>query len=153
MIMIAKELIPDKEWIIKDNKNKIGSITKFKKGYTFLKNGQQFNIENLSNYQIQFQNKTIESKIQYDNVSYVIYDYPCSSKPFFPIYNLQKKLPIFAKSSKSKSLFCAGYYLIQFRKGWVKSFCPKMITLERYSYLGPYKTEQEIKNELTKLNK
>lgn len=151
MNIIAKELIPDKEWIVKKNDNKIGTIAKIKKGYTFLKNGRHTVIQNLDSFPILLPKKTINSCIKID--TNIIYDYPCSSKPFFPIYNLKKRLPIFAKSVKSKSLFCAGYYVIQFRKGWVKSFCPKLITLERYPYKGPFKTEQEVKNELVKMNK
>ena len=48
------------------------------------------------------------------------------------MYDVKRKLPLFTKSKKSKSLYCAGYYIIQFEKGWVKSFCPKLITIERY---------------------
>ena len=57
------------------------------------------------------------------------------------------------KSSDSKSLYCAGYYCIKFEKGWVKSFCPKKITLERYPYKGPFKTEIEMKQVLANVSK
>jgi len=152
MNLISKELIPDKEWILVENNKKIGTISKFKKGYAFIKNGKKSPIANINELPIIFPKKTFESKIPLDNNN-IIYDYPCSSKPYFPIYNLQKKLPIFAKSFKSKSLFCTGYYVIKFRKGWVKSFCPKLITLERYPYQGPFKTEQDVKTLLLKINK
>jgi hypothetical protein len=69
------------------------------------------------------------------------------------MYNVKKKLPLFAKSDKSKSQYCAGYYVIKFRKGWVKSFCPKLITLERYPFQGPFKTESEMKSTLNIVNK
>jgi hypothetical protein len=42
-------------------------------------------------------------------------------------------------------LYCAGYYIIKFEKGWVKSFCPKVITIERNEHKGPFKTEIEMK--------
>ena len=41
------------------------------------------------------------------------------------------------------------YNAIQFNKGWVKSFCPKLITVERYPYKGPYRTELELKQVLS----
>ena len=89
-----------------------------------------------------------------DQTGYEIYNFPCSSKPFDAIYNLKKKLPLFTKSQDSKSLYCAGHYAIKFNsKGWVKSFCPKLITLERYKYYGPFKTEQEVKLKLNSINK
>lgn len=71
--------------------------------------------------------------------------YPTSCKPYNSMYNVQKKLPLFTKSNASKSLYCAGYYIIKFDKGWVKSFCPKAITIERYPFKGPFKTELEMK--------
>jgi hypothetical protein len=64
------------------------------------------------------------------------------------LFNIQKKLPLFTKSKSSKSLYCAGYYTIKFEKGWVKSFCPKLITIERYEYRGPFKTELEMRQAL-----
>lgn len=152
MNIISKELIPNKEWIVKSNGEKIGSITKAKKGYNFIVKGNSYNLKEPSEIGIELPNKKISSTIEYQQ-SFNIYDYPCSSKPFGPIYNIQKKLPIFTKSQKSKSHFCAGYYLIKFRKGWVRSFCPKLITLERYQYLGPFKNEQELKQELSSLSK
>jgi len=50
-------------------------------------------------------------------------------------------------------LYCAGYYIIQFDKGWVKSFCPKLVTLERYHSKGPFKTDVEMRSELSIANR
>ena len=69
------------------------------------------------------------------------------------MFDVKRKLPLFTKSGDSKSLYCAGYYVIRFDKGWVKSFCPKAITLQRYEYQGPFKTSQEMKTVLNSLNK
>jgi hypothetical protein len=78
-----------------------------------------------------------------------VYGYPTSCDPFNPMFNVQKRLPLFTKSQASKSLYCAGYYIIRFNKGWVKSFCPKLITIERYENKGPFKTELEMKQVLS----
>lgn len=155
-MIISKTLIPNKEWILKDQKEKIGSISKSKKGYNFFRKGQKISFKDIEQMQeelgIEFINQNIQ-KFEMDPAVYAIYDFPCSSKPFEPVYNLKKKLPLFAKSLKSKSQYCAGYYVIKFKKGWVKSFCPKLITLERYPFNGPYKTEQEMKFILNNMNK
>lgn len=152
MNLISKELVPNKEWILKDGDVKIASLSKNKKGYFITKNGQKIFYKDIAELGIEIPSKHTSS-IEIQNDNQYIYGYPCSSKPFEPVYNLKQKLPIFTKSSKSKSQFCAGYYIIKFRKGWVKSFCPKLITLERYPYQGPFKTEQEMKQELAKVNK
>lgn len=64
------------------------------------------------------------------------------------MYDVRRKLPLFTKSNQSKSLFCAGHYVIKFPKNWVRSFCPKLITIERYEFSGPYLTEEESKEVL-----
>lgn len=157
MNIISKTLIPNKEWIVKNDQLKIGSIAKNKKGVSFFRKGQKYPFNNIKEIQEKFGIVLEDAEFLYKNKTesspYFIYDFLCSSKPYDPVYNLKKKLPLFAKSSKSKSRYCAGYYVIKFRKGWVKSFCPKLITLERYQYFGPFKTEQEMKTTLNTMNK
>jgi hypothetical protein len=157
MNFISKVVIPNKEWIIEDHGQKIGSVAKLKKGYEFFRRGQRINFKDLKALTDEFgftlAEGTKTSKFEIEPVSYKIYEFPCSSKPFEAVYNVKKKLPLFAKSAKSKSQYCAGYYVIKFRKGWVKSFCPKLITLERYPFHGPYKTEIEMKAMLNTVNK
>lgn len=154
----AKILVPNKEWLIKANDRKIGTVSKAKKGYVFLRNGKAIPFKDLAEINSQFGVALFEESIKKHKLetapkSYSIYDYPCSSKPFDPVYNIKQKLPLYSKSSKSKSLFCAGYYVIKFHKGWRKAFCPKLITLERYPFKGPFKTEDEMKSQLSRVNK
>ena len=155
----AKVLVPNKVWILDDHGTKLGTLNKEKKGYAFFRNGVKTPIGDISEVKAKFGADLFRENIENIKAATkvpdpkVIYDYPCSSKPYNPVYNVKKKLPIYAKSSKSKSLYCAGYYIIQFKKGWVKSFCPKLITLERYPYQGPFKTEAEMKNALNQVNK
>ena len=79
---------------------------------------------------------------QTDNFN--VHGYPCPQHPYNPIFDVQKQLPIYTKTPKSKSMFCAGYYIICFDKGWRKAYCPKAITLQRYPYKGPIKSKIEM---------
>jgi hypothetical protein len=158
MNAIAKVLVPNKCWIVEEQGSKLGTLNKEKKGYSFFRKGDKTELPNIKDVKEifgpdLFSNILEHSKPVDKEDLKSIYEYPCSSKPFNPVYNIKKKLPIYAKSSKSKSLYCAGHYIIKFRKGWVKSFCPKLITLERYPYQGPFKTENEMKNVLNSVNK
>jgi hypothetical protein len=65
-----------------------------------------------------------------------------------PCSTCKKQLPVYTKTPKSKSQFCAGYYIICFEKGWRKAYCPKMITLSRYKYKGPIKSKIEMQQVL-----
>jgi hypothetical protein len=147
----AKVLIPEKEWLIKNGNKKLGSISKVKKGYLVLCNGKSISFKNLSEIKDKIGIALFEEGIKQatkdniEQISHNIYNYPCKSKPYDPVYDVQRKLPLYTKRLKSKSQHCAGYYIVKFRKGWVKSFCPKLITLERYPFQGPVKTEDELK--------
>lgn len=150
----AKTLIPEQEWLVRNAFGKIGSISKNKRGYEFLFKGHTVPFKSLSEIgdalgDVNFEDDS--GHLQKAN-DYSIYGFPCDSKPFEPVYDVKRRLPIFIKNEHSKSHHCAGYYVIKFRKGWVKSFCPKLISLDRYEFLGPVKTEEEMKilyNEVT----
>ena len=141
--------------MIENRGEKLGTLQKEKSGFTILNNGQKYEIGNAKNVletlgiDITEQLVKVKKIPTVKEITNTVYDFPCSSKPFNPVYNVRKKLPIYAKSTKSKSQYCAGYYVIQFRKGWVKSFCPKLITLERYPFKGPFRTEQEMRQQLS----
>ena len=87
------------------------------------------------------------------DVSKEIYKLPTSTTPYNAMFDLKRKFALFTKSKKSKSLYCAGYFCISFEKGWVKSFCPKLVTLEKYQHKGPFKTELEMRQELSNVNR
>jgi hypothetical protein len=155
----AKVLIPNKEWLVTNNDQKIGGLAKNKKGYTFYKNGRELGFKNLNEVKTQLGIALFEESFKratnntVDPTVFTIYDYPCRTQPYNPVYNVKNKLPLYTKNLKSKSRYCAGHYVIKFQKGWLKSFCPKLITLERNPYQGPFKTPQEMKLVLNKLNK
>ena len=73
-----------------------------------------------------------------------VYGYPTNHVPHNVIWNVQLKLPLYTKTAKSSSYHCAGYYIIKFDRTWCKSYTPKLNTLQRYPFKGPFadKTEQ-----------
>lgn len=85
---------------------------------------------------------TVNKKIKPQSNSYSVYDLPVNTKPWNILYDVKHHFPIYTKTSKSKSYYCAGYYLIKFNHGWAKAYCPKFITLNRYEHRGPFKTKE-----------
>ena len=156
----TKALIDGKFWLIEAEGEKLGTLTKEKKGYSFMRQGRKVDIADLAVFQTLFGLTINEEQLKKEKLStkvdvqgYSIYEFPCSSKPYNPVYDVRQRLPIYSKSDKSKSQYCAGYYVIKFRKGWVKSFCPKLITLDRYPNQGPFKTELEMKQVLSSMSR
>ena len=43
-----------------------------------------------------------------------VHTYLTSVNPFNQMYDVKRNRPLFTKSKKSKSLYCAGYYIIRF---------------------------------------
>ena len=151
--MNAKEILKNKFWIVENNGLKFGTISL---------NDEQYILSTPSGTQMYHTEKELTSaldkKISWtelditETVAKEIHGYPTNSTPYNPMFDVKQKLPLFTKSDKSKSLYCAGYYIIQFDKGWVKSFCPKLITVERYVTEGPFRSEIEMRQELSRVN-
>jgi hypothetical protein len=150
----AKPIVDGKFWIVEQDGTKIGTLHK-KENNKFVLSSNEGNThfskkeELLKAFGRDFFSDKIKTTISNQSELTDVYGYPTSCYPYNPMYNVQKKLPLFTKSSVSKSLYCAGYYVIRFDKGWVKSFCPKLITIERYENRGPFKTELEMKQALS----
>ena len=149
----AKPIVDGKFWIVEQNGTKIATLHKKENNKFILSstNGEvMFNKkQDLTNqFGEKFFLKNTKVKVT-DAETYECHGYPTSCKPYNAMYDVRRKLPLFTKSNASKSLYCAGYYTIKFDKGWVKSFCPKAITIERYPFKGPFKNEMEMKTVLT----
>jgi len=147
----AKPVIEGKFWIVEDGENKVGvlKLTDQKK-YVFSSKDNVTTFDTKKKLVEQFGHDFFVKRDTSNSVqlSKEVHGYPTSSEPHNPLYDVKRHLPLFTKSEKSKSIYCAGYYIINFDKGWVKSFCPKLITIERYKYQGPFKTELEMKQRL-----
>ena len=152
MTISAKEVLKNKFWIVEENGQSVGTLSANEECYTYsCKTGTQV-------FPTMTQLKKHLGKISWSSADkpakqeFEVHGFPTSCEPFNQMYDVKRKLPLFSKSNKSKSLYCAGYYTIHFEKGWVKSFCPKLITVERYESKGPFKTDLEMKQELSKAN-
>jgi hypothetical protein len=62
-------------------------------------------------------------------------------------------IPLFSKTANSDVLYAAGWYAINFEKGWKHGYCPKARTLFQYGFEGPFKTRDELRQRLKELNR
>jgi len=149
----AKPIVDGKFWIVEQNGTKIATLHKKENNRFILSstNGEvMFNKKDDLTRQFGKKFFLTNKKIKVTSTeTFECHGYHTSVAPYNSMYDVRNKLPLFTKSNASKSLYCAGYYTIQFNKGWVKSFCPKLITLERNPYKGPFKTEFEMKQVLS----
>ena len=149
MSLLAKAIVKNKCWIVEQDGQKIGTIMTNPLGVVYQhdqKREQFASLKVLSDRYNIIVDKTKPQKVITE--SHNVYGFPCEHKAHNILWDVKHKLPIFTKGNKSKSFFCAGYYIIKFNNGWVKSYCPKLITLNRYPYAGPYDTQEEMKERL-----
>ena len=153
----AKPIIQDKFWIVEENGEKIATLRKNEDNRFVMSNELGVKIyDNQESLTKQFGKDFFIAKIvkeAHNSLPNEVHGYTTSTTPFNAMFDIKRKLPLFTKSDDSKSLYCAGYYVIKFDKGWVKSFCPKLITLQRYDFKGPFKTELEMKQVLSNVSK
>ena len=154
--LLAKPVIKNKFWIVEQAGEKIATIQAVEDGGFVYVNDQERHryptIKLLS----------LERDVVFDVVQpkktkpvaqeFAVYDYPVSQKPCNILWDVKHQFPVYTKTNKSKSYFCAGHYIIKFNNGWVKAYCPKFITLNRYEYRGPFKTKEEVQDQLRVAN-
>ena len=155
MTIKAKEVLKNKFWLVEDDGEKIGTLSYDNEKYMLNDSHGQchyFNTQNAISKNLGKINWTKLDITETAPSEKIVHGMPTSCIPHNPVYDVKRKLPMFSKSNKSKSLYCAGYFIIRFDKGWVKSFCPKLITIERYESKGPFKTDIEMRTELSRVN-
>ncbi len=148
--LIAKPVLKNKYWIVESEGTKIATIQAIEEGgFVYVQDAsrQKYNTIKLLSK---------EHNIVFDNVhtkepkssEHSVYGFPIKQKPWNALWDVKHQFPIFTKTSKSKNYYCAGYYILKFNNGWVKAHCPKFITLNRYTFQGPYKTKDEMQEQL-----
>ena len=155
--LLARTIVKNKCWVVENDGTKVATIlaNESGNGVTLVhSDGEQrerfSSLKLLSDRYNIVIDKTKVAKVAKE--SHDVYSYPCENKPQNALWGVQHKLPVFTKGSKSKSFFCAGYYIIRFNFGWAKAYCPKLITLNRYPYQGPYFTKEEMQTQLRLAN-
>ena len=148
-VLKAKQIIKDSFWILESNEQKIGTmrhansiwqllLDKDRKDFTSYENVVEFLGEDPFKVE---EKRSLDQPVQ---GNFDVEGYPTPVQP----YNVEqyKSLPTYTKTIKSGVKYSAGYYGIEFAKGWVPSFNPKLNTLLEgaVSYIGPFYSEMEM---------
>lgn len=148
-MIVAKPVIDKQFWILKKDDQKVGNIQATNTGY-------QITIDNkVASY------KTIPMLCRREHIEFekpvkptqipanIVHGFEVSGKVYNPLWNVQLKLPLFTREEKSKSWFAAGWYSVKQHRKWKPVQNPKLITLERYAYQGPFHTKEEASSAKT----
>jgi hypothetical protein len=143
-MIIAKPIIKDKFWILKQDDNKIGNIEACNDGYTIQINDKIARVKNISavRQDPDFAFDSVPS-LHKNAAEYLVHGYHTGTRSYNSIWDVQRRIPLFTKSRKSKSWYAAGWYVVKQRREWEVVQNPKLITLQRYPYQGPYHTKEQ----------
>lgn len=149
MTLIAKPVIDKQFWILKHNNEKVGNIQANADGYQVTLHNQVASFKTLPALKrqanIEFEPAESAKKTANDQV----HGYETGCRAHNAMWNVQMRLPLFTKQTKSKSWFAAGWYLIRQHRSWQAVRNPKLIVLQRYSYQGPFHTREQANESIS----
>lgn len=144
-MIIAKPVVPDQYWILRDGDVKIGNIQAEPGGFAVKIRDHVERFKNIPTIKkrvaIDFQKAP--QRAQPKDPHNEIYGYPTTHRPFNAIYDVRHQVPLWTRESRSKSWLAAGWYRVRQGRAWTVVECPKLIMLERYQFQGPFRTKQE----------
>jgi hypothetical protein len=138
----AKPVIPNRYWILKQDNRKVGQIEADDSGVTV-------KIQNrVAGY------KTIrmasrEANIEFTKLSSAkpvanqVHGFEVTGRVYNPVWDVKHRLPLFTRDTKSKSWYAAGWYMVKQHRAWKAVQNPKLITLQRYQYQGPFHSKEQ----------
>ena len=150
-VLIAKPVVKNQYWVVTDGDKKVGNVLSNGSGFDVKLNGIYTHYKNTSDIKrkakIEFETlKTDRTKLQLPFATY-----PTTSKVYNSIFDIKRRIHLYTKTPKSKCYYAAGYYAIDQSGQKEVVFCPKYIFIQRYKYAGPFKTEDEAKNQINSL--
>lgn len=151
MNLVAKPIVKGEYWVVTDGDKKVGNVIADSNGFEVKLNGSKAHFKSTGDVKrkthIEFQTlKTDKTKVQLPYATY-----PTTSKVYNSIFDVKKKIHLYTKTLKSKCYFAAGYYVMNQNGENEVVFCPKYIFVQRYPYLGPFKTESEAQDMINSL--
>jgi hypothetical protein len=161
MTVKLKTIIKNNFWILEEDGTKVGTVSKRDNTHYQLLSLNQSKPVNMTFDDIITKwgddcfkepvKVDVEKSITTAGEVFLLFGFPCATKPTGEMYDVQRRLPLYTKNNKSDSVHSAGYFIIQYpSNGWTRSFCPKLVTLERYPYQGPFKTKADMSLALKK---
>lgn len=141
-MILAKPVIDQQYWILKQGDHKIGAVEADGDGYVVSMNTQRERyqtipmVRNRANITFEPAAKTPKP----DPCQVHGYDTGC--RAYNPVWNVQMRVPLFTRQPKSRSWQAAGWYLVKKHRTWQVMRNPKLILLERYPYQGPFHSQE-----------
>lgn len=145
MTLIAKPVIDKQFWILQDGNQKVGNIEACAGGYQVKIRNQttQFKTIRMAAQRVNIVFESLPKTVQV-KAKNMVHGYPAAGRVFNPMWDVKLKLPVYTKTTKSKSWFAAGWYRVRKGRSWSLIQDPKLIMLQRYEYQGPFHSQESV---------
>ena len=146
--LTAKPITDGEFWILTDGKNKVGNVCANSSGYGVQLAGSFFQFSSTTEIQKKTKIKFVapEKTELLETTPYP--EYPATARTYNSVFDVKRGLHVFTKTRKSKCFHSAGYFVVEHNGTREIIFCPKYIFIQRYPYIGPFKTKEEAKNQI-----
>lgn len=145
--LVAKPIIKNQYWVVTNGTEKVGNVLANAAGYELKIDGVSTTFADTKDIQknvsIKFENPHHSKK---HTPPYA--HWPTSGKTYNNVLDIKRKLHIYTKTPKSKCYYAAGYFAMFVNGTWSVEFCPKYIFIQRYAYMGPFKTLDEVTEQI-----
>jgi hypothetical protein len=145
MTLIAKPIIKDQYWVVTDGVNKVGNVIADGSGFEVKLHGELTHFTKVDEIQTKTKIRFEPIKTNKKPLSLPYLEYPTPENVYNSVLDVPRKLHLFTQTEKSKCYHVAGWFVINQTGTDIVEFCPKYIFIQRYSYRGPFKTEEEAK--------
>jgi len=139
----AKSVVKNKFWILKQNDIKVGQVKVRSDDEIEVKIhgvvAERFTSVRAMKESGLFEFTELPKPVA--TISEDAHGYPTNTLAYNAVWNVKYKLPLYTQTAESKSWFAAGYYKVNIFGTWIVQYCPKLITLQRNTYEGPFKTD------------
>ena len=143
--LIAKSVVKNQCWIVTNGEEKVGNVIADGSGFEVKLNGNKTHFKNTNTIKKQTNIQFETVKVEKNKKEIPFNEYPTTKKVYNSILDIKRKVHLFTKTQKSKCYYAAGWYILYQNTEPTITFCPKYIFIQRYEYLGPFKTEDEAK--------
>lgn len=148
----AKSVVKDKLWILQQNNIKIGQVkAKSDTNIEVMIHGNTTaRFTSLADMKESGLFEFTELPKPSATISENVEGFPTEGLAYNAVWNVKYKLPLYTQDADSKSWFAAGYYKVNICSTWIVQYCPKLITLQRNEFKGPFKTNPDL-NQFNKI--
>jgi len=144
--LVAKPIVNNQFWIVTSDGKKVGNIEANNTGYGVQINGTFLQFDNTNEIKKHTQIRFEPLKSNNKKVDMPYPQYPTPTKIYNSFFDIKRGLHLFTTTKKSKCLHAAGWFVMEHNGIQQVMFCPKYIFIQRYPYVGPFKTKIEAQN-------